>query len=134
MTTIVTTTMIASSDWFVSLLLDVSLKAILLAVLAGAGMWLMRVRATSVRHRVWTAVLVGMVMMPLLVAWSPTVPLPTWAYPDLRSGDGQELAVDHEDICTSRDVECSGARAGASPGRGDVECGGRARRYGYWAN
>ncbi len=89
-----TTSLIMSSEWFVGLLVDISLKAILLAALAGAGTWLLRVRATSVQHRMWTAVLVGMLIMPLLVTWTPAVPLPTWAYPDLRSDNGQEVVVD----------------------------------------
>ncbi len=91
-----TTTTIVSSDWFVSLLFDVSLKAILLALWAAAGMWVCRVRATSVQHRVWTAVLVGMLVMPLLVVWTPTVTLPQWAYPDLQFQGGHDLNLVRE--------------------------------------
>ncbi len=73
---------------FVGLLVDASLKAMLLATVASAGMWIVRVRSTSVRHRVWTAVLAGMIAMPLLVSWTPHVPAPTWTYPDLQFDDG----------------------------------------------
>ena len=56
-------------DWLIGLLADVSLKSILLAAVAGAGMAVLRVRNSSIRHRVWTAVLTGMLVMPLLAAW-----------------------------------------------------------------
>ena len=73
---------------------DVSLKAILLATAAAIALWLLRVRSTSVRHCVWTAVLTAMLTLPLLVAATPAVPLPNWAYPDLRFGDDQKLLVE----------------------------------------
>lgn len=86
--------MITTSNWLVELLLGVSLKAILLALLAAAGMWLFQVRTASVRHRVWTAVLGGMLLMPVLVAWTPAVPLPTWAYPSFQLAGPHEMLSD----------------------------------------
>ncbi len=80
-------------DWLIGLLADVSLKSILLAAVAGAGMAVLRVRNSSIRHRVWTAVLTGMLVMPLLAAWAPGVRLPTWAYPDLHAASVQKIGV-----------------------------------------
>jgi beta-lactamase regulating signal transducer with metallopeptidase domain/protocatechuate 3,4-dioxygenase beta subunit len=85
-----TQSLLVSSDWFVGQLVDVSLKSLLLAVVAGAAMWVLgswwdSARSASVRHRVWTAVLVGMLVMPLLVPWTIAVPLPGWAYPELQA-------------------------------------------------
>ena len=79
--------MTTDSAWFVGLLCDVSLKAIVLAAIAAVGLWLFRVRSTSVQHRVWLAVMVAMLMLPLLVAATPAVPLPGWAYPNFRTAD-----------------------------------------------
>ncbi len=81
------------SDWLIGLLVDVSLKSVVLAVVAGAGMAVFRVRNSSIRHRVWTAVLAGMLVMPLLAAWAPGVRLPAWAYPDLHAVSVQEIVV-----------------------------------------
>ncbi len=60
---------------------DVSIKAVLLAALAGGGLAVFRIRSSNVRHRVWTAVLVAMVLLPLLVQVTPAVPLPAWMVP-----------------------------------------------------
>ena len=79
--------MTTESAWFVGLLCDVSLKALVLAAVAAAGLWLFRVRSTSVQHRVWLAVMVAMLALPLLVAATPAVPLPSWAYPNFRIAD-----------------------------------------------
>ncbi len=76
----------------IGLLIDVSLKAALLAAAAGAGLLIFRVRNSNVRHRVWTAVLLGMLLMPLLTQITPGVPLPTWLYPRLRIGGGDAAA------------------------------------------
>lgn len=66
-----------ASDWLV-LLVGVSLKAMLLAGLAVVGLALFRVSNTHVRHRVWTTMLMGMLLMPLLVQIVPglSVPVP----------------------------------------------------------
>ena len=60
------------------MLLDVSLKSLLLAILAGAGLLVFRVRSSTVRHRVWMIVLLGMIAMPLLVPIVPGLRLPIW--------------------------------------------------------
>ena len=70
--------------WVTSWLLDVSIKAALLALAAWSGMAICRVRSTSVRHRVWLLVLVGMLLLPALVHLAPGVSLPGWLYPTLQ--------------------------------------------------
>ncbi len=60
------------------LLIDVSLKSLLLAIVAGAGLLLFRVHSSTVRHRVWMIVLVGMIAMPLLAPVAPDLRLPIW--------------------------------------------------------
>ncbi|HEY4234858.1 MAG TPA: carboxypeptidase regulatory-like domain-containing protein, partial [Lacipirellulaceae bacterium] len=66
---------------FVYLALDVSFKVVLLAAVAGAGLAMLAVRNSNVLHRAWTLVLAGMLLMPLLVAVTPGVPVPSWLYP-----------------------------------------------------
>jgi hypothetical protein len=63
-------------------LVDVSIKALILAAVAWAGLTLLRVRSSNVRHRTWTAVLMGMLLLPLLVKVTPGVPV--WMYPAWR--------------------------------------------------
>ena len=116
--------MTTTSEWFVGLLTDVSLKVILLAALAGIALQLARVRSSSVRHRVWAAVVLAMLFMPLLVALTPTVLLPTWAYPDLRLGDGWESVAVHEIAAPSSPLldvyEMSGLESVAAPTGADA--------------
>jgi beta-lactamase regulating signal transducer with metallopeptidase domain/uncharacterized GH25 family protein len=69
--------------WAASWLLDVSIKAALLALAAWVGMAACRVRSSTVRHRVWFLALVGMLLLPALVNVLPGVPLPGWLYPAL---------------------------------------------------
>ncbi len=57
--------------WMASWLLDVSIKAALLALAAWVGMAACRVGSSSVRHRVWFLVLVGMLLLPALVNLAP---------------------------------------------------------------
>ncbi len=52
-----------SQVWLV-MLIDASIKSLLLAGLASVLLRLTWVRNANVRHRVWTAVLVGMVALP----------------------------------------------------------------------
>ena len=62
------------------LLVDVSVKAVLLCGVVGLGVWIFRVRNDNVRHRLWTSALVGMLVLPVLVGATPRVPLPGWLY------------------------------------------------------
>ena len=43
-------------------------------------------RDTNLRHRAWTAVLLGMLAMPALVCVTPAVPLPGWLLPAIPAG------------------------------------------------
>lgn len=74
-----------ASGWLL-LLIDVSLKAILLAMLAATGLALFRVKNLHVRHRVWTAVLLGMLAMPLVVNVVPGLSIPAPGLAWIRSG------------------------------------------------
>ncbi len=70
---------------WLGLIVDTSIKSIGLAVVAGAALFALRVRDTNLRHRVWTAVMLGMLAMPALVHVTPAIPLPSWltvAMPD----------------------------------------------------
>ena len=68
--------MAAASWWAVAFLVDISLKAALLAVLVWAAMAVFRLRVAPVKHRVWVLVLAGMMLMPVLVHVVPAVSLP----------------------------------------------------------
>ena len=63
---------------WLGLIVDISIKSLGLAVLAGLALFVLRVRDTNLRHRVWTAVLFGMLAMPALVFVTPAIPLPRW--------------------------------------------------------
>jgi beta-lactamase regulating signal transducer with metallopeptidase domain len=54
---------------------DVSIRVAVLAALAGVLLHLCRVRSSSLRHLVWTTVLGGMVLMPLLPRVMPELPV-----------------------------------------------------------
>lgn len=70
--------------WTTALLLDISIKAALLAIAAGLAMACFRVRGSHLRHRVWLLVLVGMLLLPGLVHFVPGISLPHWLYPNLQ--------------------------------------------------
>ena len=70
--------MLEISYTWLETVIDVSTKSLLVAFVAGLTLAVLRVRDTNVRHRVWTAVLAGMLAMPLLVLVTPSVPLPGW--------------------------------------------------------
>jgi hypothetical protein len=89
---------------WLGLIVDISVKSILLAVVAGVALFAWRVRDTNLHHRVWTAVLFGMLAMPVLVFVTPPVPLPRWlnvvileasaeARPVGNTADGRRAAV-----------------------------------------
>src|SRR5262245_9076120 len=63
---------------WLSLIIDISIKSMLLAGAAALALLALRLRDTNLRHRVWTAVLFGMLAMPALVYITPAVPLPGW--------------------------------------------------------
>src|SRR5690242_2537435 len=56
--------------------LDTSLKAVVVALAAAALMKLLRLGDSNLRHRVWTGVLAGMLLLPLLTPIVPALQLP----------------------------------------------------------
>ncbi|HEV3416058.1 MAG TPA: hypothetical protein VG056_04575, partial [Pirellulales bacterium] len=82
------------------LLADVSLKAVLLAGAAGAGLLIFKVRSSNVKHRVWTTVMVGMLLLPLLARVTPGVWLPAWLYPRLTIRDDTASRISAEPVTT----------------------------------
>jgi beta-lactamase regulating signal transducer with metallopeptidase domain len=66
------------SEWAETLLralLDHSIRIALVAVLAGAVLFVLRIRPGSVRHATWTAVLAAMLLMPVLSPFIPGIPI-----------------------------------------------------------
>ncbi|QDT99972.1 M56 family metallopeptidase [Gimesia aquarii] len=63
-----------SNQWML-FLLDISTKSLLLVVIAGTSLKLFKLRDSNVRHRVWSGVLAGMLLLPLLALVLPTIPL-----------------------------------------------------------
>ena len=91
--------MFADSHTWMYLLVDVSIKALLLALITVLGMVILRVRNNHVRHRVWMAVLASMLSMPLLVQVVPglAIPVPGLAFPESETtGLSQQAENDAE--------------------------------------
>ncbi len=86
------------------ILLDASLRISIVAAIAALILMAMRVRASGVRHAVWTVVLVAMVLMPVLPSIVPTfvvpVPAPAMAVPagmlGLPEASGETLPFTRE--------------------------------------
>ncbi len=70
------TLLIEYAWWLVGLLVALSLKVLLLALVVWAGLAIGRVRSATWAHRVWSFCLVAMLAMPLLAILAPTIPLP----------------------------------------------------------
>jgi len=82
------------TNWFdliFNTLLDASIRITVAAALVAAVLWILRIRASEIRHRAWTAVLLAMLTMPVLPRLMPDVALPV-AIPALpwilRATDG----------------------------------------------
>jgi beta-lactamase regulating signal transducer with metallopeptidase domain len=58
------------------LLVNAALRTLVLAALAGLGLAVFRVKATSARLLTWTAVLFGALSLPLLLWLLPSIPVP----------------------------------------------------------
>lgn len=59
-----------------TMLLTSSLRTLIAASIAGFALTAFRVRSCTVRHRVWSAVLIGMLLMPVLPYMTPTLAVP----------------------------------------------------------
>lgn len=57
------------------ILIEAALRATLIAAAVPIVLLSMRVRAAAVRHRVWTVVLIAMLLLPFWIAWAPQVAL-----------------------------------------------------------
>ena len=54
---------------------DLSVKVLLLVAIAGVALRFLRIRDSNARHRVWTGVLTGMLLLPALALVLPPIPL-----------------------------------------------------------
>lgn len=83
-----------SFQWLL-IVIDVSVKSVLLAAVAVLLLRLLKIRDSGVRHHIWAGVLLGMLSLPVLSQVLPTVPLPfsidtEWMNALATSGPGQE--------------------------------------------
>lgn len=62
------------------ILLEASLRAMLIAALVLGALWSLRVRAAAVRHRAWTVVVVAMLGLPFAIAFAPDLSVQVPAY------------------------------------------------------
>jgi uncharacterized protein (TIGR03435 family) len=53
------------------LLLECAIRSTLIAAVAAAVLWIMRVRNASARHALWTGVMLLMLLLPAWTAWGP---------------------------------------------------------------
>ena len=86
--------------------LDVSMKSLFLAGVAAVLLRLFRIRSSSVRHRVWSGVLLGMLLLPILSRVVPAVPLPfaidaSWLESPDKDGVGDLVRADGSDPSSS---------------------------------
>ena len=57
------------------LLFECAIRSTLIAALAAAVLWAMRIKNVATRHRTWTSVLAFMLALPFLVASGRSIPL-----------------------------------------------------------
>ena len=55
---------------------DISVKAMVLAAIAMLSLRLLKLHDSNLRHRTWTGVLIGMLLLPVLSQTLPTLQLP----------------------------------------------------------
>ncbi len=102
-----------SMQWLI-VFVDASAKAALVALVAATGLALLRVRDSNLRHRVWTGVLCGMLLLPALTQVVPALRLPFTVDPawfailNRTDGEGPENNGDRPDpekaIATTENV------------------------------
>jgi len=54
-----------------NLILECAIRALLIAICAGAVLYALRVKAARVRHAVWASVVIWMLALPVWTAWGP---------------------------------------------------------------
>ena len=59
-----------------ALLFEAAVRATLIALAVAVVLLVMRVRQATLRHGVWSAVVVIMLLLPVWVAWGPRTALP----------------------------------------------------------
>ena len=78
-----------ASNWLV-IIADCSIKAIVLAAIAWAVIRVLNLQDSNLRHRVWTTVLAGMIVLPLLSQVTPAIGLPKIYSSVLKNDDQRE--------------------------------------------
>lgn len=73
----------------VAVVVGLALRVTALLLLALGATWLLRRRAASTRHRVWSLAVVGSLALPALMVALPPLPLPA---PSWMAGDDGLLA------------------------------------------
>ena len=89
-----------SSQWLL-LVLDVSVKSLMLAIIAGSAIKFLRLRDPNIRHRILSGVLAGMLALPLLSYLLPTIPVSipqSWT----QSAGSNQIAVLDNDFSSVR--------------------------------
>lgn len=110
-------------------MLDVSLRILAAAAAVGLVLVVLRVRSGAARHAAWSAVLLAMLTMPVLMAIVPpvVVPVPSTLALDLReiAGDGrlEETASHYPDVGTAPGATSSDARVPSAPATPPLETG-----------
>ncbi len=80
-------------------LLDASFKALVLAALAGAITFSLRIQNRNLLHRLWLALLLAMLALPALSALVPTIPL------QVLANDSASASVSATELATSSTLQ-----------------------------
>jgi beta-lactamase regulating signal transducer with metallopeptidase domain/protocatechuate 3,4-dioxygenase beta subunit len=73
---------------------DVSLKALSLAVITGCGIRLLRVRRSNLKHAAWLCVQAGMMALPFLSSLLPAIPIPILLGPATVTHESRAVTLD----------------------------------------
>ncbi len=109
----------------VSLLAEVSWRAVVVAALVGVALTVWRVRSGAVRHAAWTAVAVVFLLMPVLLPVTPVLTIPVAAplpVRDLAAPDSGGSVVSPTPIAAAPTAApATGSRSGVRPSSPVVE-------------
>jgi bla regulator protein BlaR1 len=78
-----------------ALLIEFAVRAVLIAAVVAAVLWIMRVKTASARHAVWAGVVLVMLLLPAFLNWGPKASLP------LLPREVRETAVGIPPVVTS---------------------------------